>query len=92
MSDKELLLEVERYKFRDSLSFFMICYALSEIEKYSLVIKLYEKFKNKIKDSGNEIVGLQTIICICIEKSEAVSLNKYSTQLKKRIQEINQRL
>ena len=92
MSDKELLLEVERYEFRDSLSFFMICYALSEIEKYSLVIKLYEKFKNKIKDSGNEIVGLQTIICICIEKSEAVSFNKYSTQLKKRIQEINQRL
>jgi hypothetical protein len=83
MSDKELIQEANRYEFKDSLSFFMICYALSEIKKYSLVIKLYEKFKNKIKDSGNEIIGLQTIISICIEKNETVYFNKYSSQLKK---------
>lgn len=89
MSDKELILEVEKYEFKDSLSFFMICYALSEIKKYSLVINLYEKFENKIKDSGNEIVGLQTIISICIEKNEAKFYNKYTLQLEKRNQETN---
>jgi hypothetical protein len=83
MSDKELIQEANRYEFKDSLSFFMICYALSEIKKYSLVINLYEKFKNQIKDSGNEIIGLQTIISICIEKNETVYFNKYSSQLKK---------
>lgn len=85
MSDKELILEVESYQFKDSLSFFMICYALSEIKKYSLVISLYEKFKNKIKASGNEIIGLQTIISICIKKNEAVFFNKYTLLLEKEI-------
>jgi hypothetical protein len=89
MSDKELILEVDSYEFKDTLSFFMICYALSELKKYSLVINLYEKFKNKIKDSGNEIIGLQTIISICIEKNETVFINKYTSQLEKRNQEIN---
>ena len=83
MSDKELIQEANRYEFKDSLSFLMICYALSELKKYSLVINLYEKFKNQIKDSGNEIIGLQTIISICIEKNETVYFNKYSSQLKK---------
>lgn len=83
MSDKELIKEANRYEFKDSLSFFMVCYALSEIKKYSLAINLYEKFKNKIKDSGNEKIGLQTIISICIKKNEVVYFNKYSSQLEK---------
>lgn len=83
MSEKEIMLNAEIYKFRDPLSFFMICYALSEIKKYSLVEHLYEKFENEIKKSGNEIIGLQTMISICTEKNEAVNFDKYTTELKK---------
>jgi hypothetical protein len=73
---------VNNYEFVDSLDLFVAICALSNIKRYDDAIKLYEKFKTKIKESGNEIVGLITTIGICQEKKDCLQFEYYVCKLK----------
>lgn len=84
-ADKEFENLVDLYEFKDSISLLMICYALSELKKYSIALQLYKKNKIKIKKSGNEIIGLETILSICKENNDPILIVKFTLILHSKV-------
>ncbi len=82
MPSEKISNSVKNYEFKDSLELFMIMYALSEIKMQDATLLLYEKFTTEIKESGNEIIGLITIIGICKEKNDWLQFENYLGKLK----------
>jgi len=81
MHSDKIINAIKNYEFKDSLDLFMAMYALSEIKRQDDALLLYEKFTTEIKESGNEIIGLITIIGICQEKKDCIKLQYYLGKL-----------
>ena len=74
-------LEYSKYLFTNSLDLLLICMALGEQKKFIDAIRLFEKFKGRIKESNNLIFGLTIIIAICRENSDFILADLYSKEL-----------
>lgn len=74
--------EIDNYQYIGAEHVILTCNQLRILRRHSDALRLYEKFEKEIILSQYEIVGLTTIIEICIEYSYVTKIIKYVTRLK----------